>query len=256
MKPILTFCNTVLFLAATTGTFLMSSCKKDNSSTSSGSSSLPKTYTEIVRNSIIGNSSTTYDLTYDSKNRLIGVTSIPAPPVLNFVYAYPSSSSYTMDLYENGSLSIHEIFYLNNLSKVDSTFQYDDSQDTTTEKYIYDANKLLVQLKTYDYSSGIATLSSTANNTFDANGNATLSVDDQGNTTVNTFYTDQPNSLTLGQTFLPQNTNLLKTTTLTTSSYTETATHYYTFDSNNRVIQDSAVISGYVVATGIKNYTY
>ena len=256
MKPILTICSAVLFLATTTGTLLLSSCKKDNSSSNSGSSSLPKTYTEIVRNATIGNSSTTYDLTYDSKNRLIGVTSIPAPPVLNFVYTYPSGNSYTLDLYDNGSLGVHEIFLLNNLSKVDSTFQYDDSQDTTTEKYIYDANKLLVQLKTYDYSAGIAVLTNTTNYSYDANGNATLYVDDQGNTTANTFYTDQPNSLTLGQTFLPQNANLLKTTTLTTSSYTETASHYYSFDSNNRVIQDSAVIGGYIVATGIKNYTY
>jgi hypothetical protein len=245
-----------LFLLVVAGTCLFSSCKKDNNTPNTGTSYFPKTYTENVQNAQIGNSVTTYDLTYDGNNRLISLTSIPAPPVLSFVYAYPSNSSVTMDLYDNGELSIHEIFWLNSSSMVDSTFQYDDSQDTTTEKYIYNSNKKLVQLKTYDYFSTGPVLDNTTTYTYDVNGNESQSTDDQGNTTSYSYYTNYVNNLSVGQPYIQQSVNLVKTVTLVTPSYTETGTHFYTFDNSNRIIADSAVTGGYVVSTGIKTYTY
>src|ERR1700688_1238386 len=128
--------NSLLCLVLTVGFFLCS-CKKDNSASNSNGSSQPKTYTEDVRSSIIGNSLTTYDLTYDANGRLTALAAIPSPPSINFVYAYPATNTVTMDLYEGGILNIHEIMWLNSSSYLDTTFQYDNTGDTTTEKYIY-----------------------------------------------------------------------------------------------------------------------
>lgn len=246
--------KTKLALLALTGISFLWSCKKDNSSTDTGSSSYPKTYTEDIRSSVIGNSVTIYDLTYDGNNRLTGLTATPAPPLLNFVYAYPSANTVSMDLFDHGNLSIHENFWLNGSSKVDSTFQFDDSGDTTTEKYTYDASHLLVQQKEYDYSHSGSTLSNTTNYTYDNQGNATQSVDDQGTTTY-TYYTDLPYTLNVGQPFIPVPSYFIKTLTLTSGGTTETGTHYYTFDSSKRLLKDSATTTGSDLIV-IKSYTY
>jgi hypothetical protein len=59
------------------------------------------------------------ELTYDNSDRLTGLTS----PLLRLAYAYPTSKTFTLDLYEYGQLSIHEIAYINSASWLDSTFQ-------------------------------------------------------------------------------------------------------------------------------------
>ena len=57
-------------------------------------------------------------------------------PGVKQVYKYNVDGSFSLDLYDDGTnLSIHENFFLNSSKLVDSTFQYDDTQDTTTEKY-------------------------------------------------------------------------------------------------------------------------
>lgn len=214
-----------------------------------------ETYTEDVRNDIIGNSVTTYDLSYDVNNRITGITATPAPPSINFVYTYPAQGSVTMDLFEGGILNIHEMMWLNASSWLDSTFQFDDSGDTTTEKYIYNGNKQLIQQKTYDYSSSVAILDNILNYTYDNLGNVISSVDNQGTTITYTYYTNLPNTLNLGQTFLPQSPYFIKTATLNSGGSTETATHYYTFDSNNRLVKDSTSTPE-ISLIAIKSYTY
>jgi YD repeat-containing protein len=246
--------NTFVRLILAVALFL-SSCKKDNSTSGSGNSSLPRTYTEDIRSSIIGNSVTTYDLTYDANNRLTALTATPAPPSLNFVYAYPTASTVTLDLYEGGVLSIHEMYWLNTSSLVDSTFQFDDTGDTTTEKYIYNGSKQLIQQNTYDFSTSGTFLDNTTNYTYDNLGNVVTSVDNQGKTINYTYYTNLSNTLNMGQNFLPQTVNLVQTATLTSSGTTETVNHYYTFDGNNRLIKDSASTVE-VDLIAIKSYTY
>jgi len=235
--------------------FFLWSCKKDNNAPNSNNGAKPKTYTEDVRNDIIGNSVTTYDLSYDANNRVTGITATPAPASINFVYTYPAQGSVTMDLYEGGILNIHEIMWLNASSWLDSTFQFDNSGDTTTEKYIYNGNKQLIQQKTYDYSSSVAILNNILNYTYDNLGNVISSVDNQGTSITYTYYTNLPNTLNLGQTFLPQSAYFIKTATLNSGGSTETATHYYTFDSNNRLIKDSTSTPE-ISLIAIKSYTY
>jgi YD repeat-containing protein len=236
-------------------TILLSSCTKNNNTSGSNSSSLPKTYTEDIRSSIIGNSVTIYDLTYDVNNRITALTATPPPPSLNFVYAYPTTNTVTLDLYEGGVLGIHEIYLLNSSSLVDSTFQFDDSGDTTTEKYIYNGSKQLIQQNTYNFSTSGTVLSNTTNFTYDNLGNVISSVDNQGKSIAYSYYTNLPNTLNLGQTFLPQTINFVQTATLTSGGSTETVNHFYTFDSSNRLIKDSASTVE-IDLIAIKSYTY
>jgi len=239
-----------LVLAAT---IFSTSCTKDNNSSNSNSSSRPKTYTEDVRSSIIGNSLTTYDLTYDAKDRLTAIAAIPAPPSINFVYTYTSANTVTMDLYQGGILDIHEILWLNSSSYLDTTFQYDNTGDTTTEKYIYNGNKQVIQENIYDYSTSGTSLYSMTTYSYDNLGNVITSVDNLGNTISYSYYTNLPNNLNLGQTFLPQPINFIKTEILNANGTIETVNHYYTFDSNNRLIEDSTYTAE-VDLIAIKSY--
>lgn len=244
--------NPCLILASI---LFLASCTKDNSTSNSNSSSLPKTYTEDVRSSIIGNSLTTYDLSYDGNGRLTALTAIPSPPTINFVYTYPAANTVNMDLYEGGVLNIHEIMWLNSSSWLDTTYQYDNAGDTTTEKYIYNGNKQVVQENIYNYSSSGTSLYNATYYTFDNLGNVVSSVDNQGVSISYTYYTNLPYTLKIGQTFLPPPINFIKTQVYNSGGTIETANHYYTFDGNNRLIEDSSYTAE-VDLIAIKSYTY
>src|SRR5580693_4955682 len=235
--------------------FLLSSCKKDNSASNSNGSSRPKTYTEDIRSSIIGNSLTTYDLSYDANGRLTALTAVPSPPSINFAYTYPAANKVTMDLYEGGVLNIHEIMWLNSSSYLDTTYQYDNAGDTTTEKYIYNGNKQLLQAIIYNYSTSGISVYNTTSYTYDNLGNAISSSDLLGNMISYSYYSNLPNTLRIGQTFLPQAVNCIKTEILNSNGTTETVNHYYTFDNSNRLIKDSTYTAE-VNLIAIKSYTY
>ena len=170
------------------------------------------------------------------------------------MYQYPDDKTVTLDLYNSNQLSVHEKFWLNSISLVDSTFQYDDTQDTTTEKYFYDPNHLLTTVNNYDYANSVSTLSNQTQYSYDNNGNALTQADFSGTTSF-TYDTNLPYTLSLGQPYLSVPKYFIKTASSDASGSLVTATHYYTFDSNNRLIQDSAYISG-VDAIAIKSYGY
>ena len=176
------------------------SCNKDNSSTNH-SVSLPKTYTEDVRNPSSGRTVVTYNVTYDANSRLLSLTAIPSPPILQFNYQYPTGNTLTMDLYNYGSLSIHEMVWLNSNGFIDSTFQFNDTNDSSTEKYVYNSSQQPIQLKDYTYHSSGVIPYNTTNYTYDNNGN-TLTQTNIATGSV-TYYTwDYRNRLT--QTQLPR----------------------------------------------------
>ena len=231
--------------------FLLSnSCTKENSMNNSpaGSTSLPKTYTENVSSSIGGNSIATYNLSYDANNRLTSVAPVVLPGVKT-VYTYHSNGTFSVDLYDDGThLSIHEDFFLNSSSFVDSTIQYNDTQDTTTEKYFYNASGQLTSYNEYDYSSQGATLSNTTTYTYDNNGNEASETDNNGLTSFT--YTNFVSPIYLAPPYMKSNKNLV----LSVTNGSFTATHSYTFDNSNRLLTDKAVgNNGDVV---IKTYTY
>jgi hypothetical protein len=240
-------------LLAIMAIFLFQACKKNND-TPADSSSYPKTYTEDIR--ITGyNSLTTYNLAYDGNGRMISMTAIPEPAIVKFIYNYTSASSFTMDLYNSNALSIHEVLWLNTSSNLDSTYQYNDTGDSSTEKYVYNSTKQLLQIKNYNYHSSGSVPDHTVDYTYDNMGNVTQESNSQGTSVSYTYYTDLPNTLRLGKPFLPPSKYFIKTASSSSSGTPVTGTHYYSFDGSNRLVKDSAVTTG-VDATVIKSYTY
>jgi hypothetical protein len=238
-----------ILIAAT----VFTSCQKEVNSTPPATQALPKTYTETITSTIIDNSSTTYNLTYDGSNRLTSLISV-SDPGNKFIYQY-SDASYTLDLYEGGTVAIHEIFFINsNIGLIDSTFQYNNTNDSMTEKYLYNQAKQPVSYKEYNYSvvTG-AVLFNTSAYTYDNTGNM-ISVTDTNSVTTNTYYTDYLTSFSLSGIYSFQNKNLVKTTTYTSGGDTVSLTHTYTFDSSNRLTVDSALGSNGDLF--VKTYTY
>ncbi|HEX8334608.1 MAG TPA: hypothetical protein VF622_18430 [Segetibacter sp.] len=213
-----------------------------------------KTYTEDVN--ITGGSRvvTTFNLEYDASNRLVSMTSASNPGD-KFLFQY-SSNSFTTDIYNSNSLTIHQVSFLNSFSLVDSTFQYNDTQDTMTEKYLYNSAKQLVKLKEYDYKKSTgAVLYNTHDYLYDNIGNQ---ISDKDSFSVTTYeYTNLKYDFALGPDHFYKAKNLVKTTQYTSGGSTGTLNHTYTFDSNNRLstetITGSSNGTSYVV---IRTYTY
>ncbi|HEY5407329.1 MAG TPA: hypothetical protein VIJ92_09580 [Ginsengibacter sp.] len=242
-------------LWAVTVSVAFASCQKEYSpgdpGTTPTTSNKVKTYTEDVTSGGT-HTVTTYDLTYDNANRIVSLIS-ETNPGDKFVFQY-GNGSYTGDIYASNALSIHEVFFLNSNSFVDSTFQYNDTNDSTTEKYIYNGAKQLVTLKEYDYSllTGGGVLSNTTNYKYDSNGNQISAIDDYSETLYD--YTALANTLVIGAPYFGVNKNLVKTTTYSFSGTTTVLDHTYTFDASDRLSSEKATDN-----TGdifIKTYTY
>lgn len=233
--------------------FSVSSCKKDNAASNNSVVDLPKTYTEDVTSPNLGHDVETYNLTFDGNNRLTSMIST-TPDRLKFIYTYSSNNSFTLDLYESGQLSIHNIYWINSIGFVDSNFQYNNTQDTSTEKYIYNESKQLIQEKQYDYSSASGSvLWQSAQYVYDANGN--MITETENGTTISTeYYPDLEVSFTLGGAYFPHSKNLPKTETINSGGDISTVTHTYTFDDKNRLTSEKAVADDGEIA--IKTYGY
>ncbi|MEO8415577.1 MAG: hypothetical protein ABI472_18085 [Ginsengibacter sp.] len=236
--------------------FIFVSCQKELSTNDPGtspSSSKVKTYTEDVTSGG-AHSVTTFNLAYDASDRLISLVSATSSGD-KFEYQY-SNGSYTMDLYNSNLLSIHEIFFINSNLLVDSSFQYNDTKDSMTEKYVYNSAGQLTTLKQYDYSQVTgAVLFNVENYTYDSNGN-TIRVTETSNNSVTTYeyYTNLVNNLYIFNPYVPGNKNLVMTTINDSGGSTTTLSHFYTFDSANRLITEKITAdTGEIV---IKTYTY
>ena len=217
-----------------------------------------KTYTEAVT-SPNGNYSSTYDISYDNSGRVTSMISA-ASPGDKFVYSYPSASLYKMDVYNAGMLSIHEDFFLNASFLPDSTLQYNDTKDTLTEGYTYNANKELTRLRQYDYTKATGAVPfNTTTYTYAADGTLSKSQDTDGEMHTYEYY---PNlvyapPLTVGPVTITstRKLNLVKTHTVTSNgSLVGSATFTYVFDVKNRISTEKAVISD--GSTILKTYTY
>jgi YD repeat-containing protein len=229
---------------------ILSGCSKSNNSTTN-SASLPKAYTEDVRSSVIGNSINTYNLSYDGQGRLLSMISTSSP-VFKLTYQY-SGNSFSSDMYNNDVLQIHEMYWLNGASLVDSTFQYNNTQDSTTEKYLYDASKELTQKIEYEYHQTGSIPTTITNYSYDNSGNLLSESTNTGSTTQYT-YTNLPN-INFFSSYFPQPKYLINTATVSVSGFLETATHYYSFDNSNRLTKDS-IYTAATNITVIKSYTY
>jgi hypothetical protein len=232
------------------------SCKKDNGTTTPLTSVKVKTYTE---DNTFGGTHTvvTFNINYDSSDKIISMISA-SDTGYKFVYQYNSTTSFTMDIFYSNVLVNHDIFFINSSSFVDSSVQYYNTIDTSTEKYLYNASNQLVRQKEYDYTTATGSvLWNTHNFTYDSNGNVISDADDHS---VITFeYTAVVGSLSIDPLYVLYYTkshNLVQTSTYTSDDgTTEIGNYTYTFDSQNRLSTEKAV----TVGTGdvlIITYTY
>jgi hypothetical protein len=233
---------------------LLASCKKNSGTNANGNPNKLKMYieTDQAGGTVLTD---TFYVSYDNNNRITGLTA----PQLKFVYAYQSKSA-TLDLYEYNQLSIHEIFYINSASVVDSTLQYNNTNDTTTEGYDY-SRSLLTTKFTYTYSGGGSSIDSRDDYTYDNGGNLLKDVQGDGYGTVNTVYTftytTHPVNVTINPTYQPLQAKYLPATqTLTdgTGTLLGTITYSYTFDGSGRLTKETdAATNG---DTAVKTYVY
>jgi hypothetical protein len=235
------------FLTVVSFALVFASCKKDDSVQGPPQGDRIKTYTESINSSIIGVSTVTYNLTYDDQGRLSSmVNSENAGDRFAFSYV---ENGFDMDIYSSNSLIIHQDVFLNG-NRMDSTFQYNDEGDTTTEKYLYNPGNLLVKLSRYVYSDGISELDETVNYTYDSNNNL---VSEIGNYThVEYEYNGNlPAIINLFPLFY-SSSQKLPSRVIDQSGFS--ATHTYTLDSKNRLVTDLAVLDSGDTIT--KTYTY
>jgi len=247
-----------LFAAVATVIVALTSCQKETDSNNPlpAQSLKIKTYTEDVTSGVFGNSVTTYNLSYDGNDRVVSMVQANNPGN-KFVWAYPSSTKYTFDLFNNNIFELHVDYLLNSQSLIDSSFQYNNTSDTSTEKYIYNPAHQLIKLYEYDYYGSGPELSNTTTHTYDGTGNLVKSEDTDDFVYTYEYYTDK---LYLIPQLIPitvpnQKVNLLKKVALTESgNLLGSATSTYTFDGKDRISTERIDYSdGDVV---IKTYTY
>ena len=235
---------------------LFSSCQKDVSGDPLTVTDKVKTYTEDITSGSIGNSVTTYNLSYDASNRITSIISA-YDPGNKFLFTYNSATTYSMDIYGSNVRVIHEDFFLNSTSLPDSTFQYNKTGDTSTEKYVYNLKNQAIKMYEYDYSKITGSdLWNTISYTYDADGNLLKAEDTDTNIDTYEYYPDLVYVLPVTTPYAqPKKNNLLKKHILKSNGFlVGSATYTYSFDSKNRINTEKAAISdGSIV---LKTFTY
>lgn len=217
---------------------VFTSCQKEAADQLPVASLKVKTYTEDVTSAFWGQSVTTFNLGYDGNDRLVSMTD-SADPGTRFIFGYPTSSKYTLDIFVDNQKDIHADYFLNSHLLVDSSFQHNSDGDTMTEKYIYNPAHKVTKLYEYDYSSiSGAELWNTTSYTYDGAGNLTRSEDTDQYVYTYEYYSDKVYLMPrLVPMMVPdQKANLVKKITLSESgTVTGHVTHTYTFDSKDRI---------------------
>lgn len=199
-----------------------------------------------------GNTIEEYNFSYDSEGRL--VSKISATGINRFIYQYNADNTFTMNFFKGSTLSVHQIYYLNNYNLVDSlvTINY-DTKNTISEKYLYNANKLLVEVKEYNIVNARSVLTNTTTAEYDANGNVTKERNAYNNQ-ISYQYTSLPYNLNIGLNFFSRNKNLVQTSTYS-GSRNMVLNHSYTFDNFKRLTSETVTdANGDIVM--IKKYSY
>ena len=243
--------NTLIFLSLLS-TLVIASCSKSGETTNPIADKIPKTYTQDIRNPS-GNSAITYNLTYDGNYNLLSMIAVPETAG-KFIFQYPNNNSVIVDTYFGALLGIHELILLNASQFADSTIQIYATHDTTLAKYIYNANNLLLKSNYYDYHSSGITLTKTSVYNYDINGSVITQTDTPGGTITYTYYT-KVNNFGLGNSFIPGPKFYLRSASVDSGGTPVTTMHYYNFDSNDRLIQDSITTSN-TNTIEVKSYTY
>jgi hypothetical protein len=231
--------------------FFFTACKKDDGSSSSPSQSLLKSYTETQFAGTPISVSTTYNLAYDENNRLLGLTD-SKDPGNKFVFSYVQGG-FDFDIYGAGTPVIHRKVFMNG-ALTDSSFQYNNEGDTTSEKYVYWAGNLLKYLMTYKVTSSGSQLDNVTEYTYGAN-DELIREQDYYSTTLYDYYTTEINNFDLYPVYVNRSKQLPGKVTYRDGVEVISWKHKYNFDAQHRLITDSIDVSNssYIV---VKKFTY
>lgn len=243
--------NKITLLTLIIAAILISSCGKEKGPDNNGDR--VKSYTEEMSTSG-GSFSMAFTLSYDGEKRITAITPVTAGEG-KFVFTYPSKDKYTMALHNSGNIEIQQDFLLLN-SLLDSTIQYNAFKDTMSEKYNYNAAKLLTSKFEYEHYLG-PKLVNVTQYTYDAAGNMIRSSDRDGIVETFTYYADLIYSLPAIAPFsnFSGKTQLIKSHQSSHSgTLMESTVTTYTFDSKNRIETVKETTSDGTVMT--KSFTY
>jgi hypothetical protein len=244
-------------LAIIAVTVLLNSCSKETSMEASGVTNKVKMYTEAITSSTLGNSSATYNLEFDIAYRITSMISA-SDPRNKILFTYGQNYSYATDIYTENGFQLHSEVFLNRNLSTDSSFQYNKTGDSTTEKFFYNGTNLPAKSNEYVYSKNTGSiLSNTITYSYDVKGNLVSAEGTDRNIETWEFYPDAVYIVPNIQPYYRKltNNNLIKKHTVTSNGSLVGSTSYtYTFDSNHRISTETAVsIAGDIV---VKTYTY
>jgi hypothetical protein len=151
-----------------------------------------------------------------------------------------------------GALSIHEDIFLNSNHFVDSTYQYNDEEDTTSEKYIYNANNQLSTLKEFNNS----VVDNVTTYSYDGEGNLVKTTDTDNEVETFDYYPDLVFAIPFTNPLQSTaSAHLVKNHKITSNgSVVANILSTYTFDSKNRISTITQTLDDGGVAT--QTFTY
>ena len=254
MRLHLSFICCMFFLSC----FLIS-CQKDiviDDLPGTGSLKL-KTYIEDARNTPY-NAIDTFNVAYDETDRILALISNSGGGKFLFEYF---TGSYALEIKYYDDIIIRDVSYINGAGLVDSTFQVNDTEDSSASKLIYNAGRQVVEERTYTYSAlGGSILDGINYYTYDNNGNALTYTekDETGEILSVTSYTynDVLNTVFLTPSYHPLPFKNLPVTRsiIYSGGGSESSTIIYTYDTSSRVTSEKETFSDGTFV--IKRYEY
>jgi hypothetical protein len=244
--------TTTLSLVISLIIILTASCKKE----SAGSASHKlNTYTEDVTAVGIGHVVETFNISYDEQDRITSVVSATKPGH-RWEYQYLKEDKFSFDKIEDNKVTLHTSCFINtSLSKIDSTYEYNNRNDTVSMKYLYDSENRIVKQKEYIHSYLIPTpvWVNTINYQYDLKGTLTKKTDSYSEISYR-YDTENENTVQIEPFFFPVQQKLPTHTYTTRWGTLTTIEHSYSFDDHKRLTSEKAVSSDGRVT--VKSYTY
>lgn len=203
--------------------------------------------------------SETFNVSYDNNGRISSLVS-ESNAGDKFEFAYPAANRRTLRIFSDNELSIHSDIFMTSTALIDSVFQWNNTEDSSATKYVYDASKRVVRIKEYDYTKRTGSvLTNTTNYTYNDDGDLIRSIDTDGLETLFEYYPGEKyepiDVWNLGTAQAGEKTRLIKKQTVKSGSrLIGTAEHTYTFDAQKRITSDIATTNQGYIST--KTYTY
>jgi hypothetical protein len=233
---------------------LSTSCNKDKAAGSSGRQKL-KSYTEDRTAVGIGHVVETFNVNYDSQDRITSIVSTTKPGHRE-EYNYINNDKFTFEKIEDNKVTLHCDYFINGeIGKVDSLYRYNIRNDTISFKYIYNSDNKILRQKEYLITYYLPPVwSNTIDYIYDGKG--TLTKKQESFAEISYQYDAEYKNTTLIEPRYIPTQELLPTHTYDTRfGRTTTTEHFYTYDDKGRLISEKAVSTPDGSIT-VKTYTY